>query len=124
MITMDEQWTVIGKDLENPEDPKRKLVKVLLAQTTLDGKTVKHPVCMFKDIYEGIRNEIYDLVFTIHLNGKMDFKVFYGDREIAYNPRSFAMLLENYRTKKDERNTGIDDNDQKENPKGEMNGSV
>jgi hypothetical protein len=54
----------------------------------------------------------------------MDFKVFYGDREIAYNPRSFAMLLETYRTKKDERNTGIDDRSQKENPKGEMNGSV
>lgn len=119
---MDEQWTVIGKDLENPEDPKRKLVKVVLAEKTVDGKKAGVPVCMFKDIYEGIRNEIYDLVFTIHMNGQMDFKVFYGEREIAYNPGSFAELLEKERKKN--AGTSREERTKQEEVTGDIDGSV
>lgn len=79
-----DKWIILGADIKNPDNPKRPLVKIAYGEMAEKNCNQESTLTLYKDIFDGIRNGVYDAVFSFHSNGKFEFHVYLNGTEIAY----------------------------------------
>ena len=78
------EWRILGPDIENPENSERPLIKMAYAEDEDHKK--QYTIILYKDIFDGIRNGIYEAVFSFHSKGTSTFAVYYHGTKITSAP--------------------------------------